>query len=516
VAEAFPSPEPPRRRFHPLAFALGLVAWCVIAALVLIPVLVRSAAEGSPSEAAAKDSLNLLLMRAQARYLLGLRELAGAALGDDRQITAQAQALNTGPIDQRLRFVALAGELVGPDGALNALDQLEKLIADKNAPHTAEQDSQLVILRQLYSDYRRLRLDAPSVTQIQRRQLRKELGWFGDLALAPAGQPGMRGQVAAIAGGPAAAAINDDCPDPQERTAVLRPAQRVTVVGVSVFVAALGLLFLGSCGLLLLVVLLFLGMLRGGLKCGSAPAGVYAETFALWMTLYGGLGYGIGRLALDRHTALLATGLAMLSSLVVLLWPVLRGVPWQQVRENIGLTLGRRPAAEPTIGLGCYIMGYPLMFAGLVVMLILMGAQHLLNGGGASADDLVSPSTPSHPIVAPLARGDWEMRLLIFVLASIVAPIVEETIFRGVLYRHLRELTRGLGIIVSVALSGLISSFIFAVIHPQGLLAVPLLTALAWGFVLAREWRGTLVPSMVAHGLNNGLVLLVSIGMLGD
>jgi membrane protease YdiL (CAAX protease family) len=200
----------------------------------------------------------------------------------------------------------------------------------------------------------------------------------------------------------------------------------------------------------------------------------------------------------------------------VLAWPVLRGLHWRQVREDIGWTLGRRPAAEPVIGVGCYVLNYPLMVAGLIAVFVLMAAQQYLQGGGPGKDDLVSPSTPSHPIVGPLASGDWETRMLILLLASVFAPIVEETIFRGVLYRHLRELTCWSGMAVSIILSGLISSFIFAAIHPQGLLAVPVLMALAFGFVLAREWRGTLIPCIVAHGLNNGLVMLVSIGMLGD
>ena len=81
--------------------------------------------------------------------------------------------------------------------------------------------------------------------------------------------------------------------------------------------------------------------------------------------------------------------------------------------------------------------------------------------------------------------------------------------FRGVLYRHLREMSDRLGFTLSVILSALIVSFVFAVIHPQGLLGVPVLMGLALAFNLAREWRGTLIPAMIAHGINNGAVTLL-------
>jgi hypothetical protein len=40
--------------------------------------------------------------------------------------------------------------------------------------------------------------------------------------------------------------------------------------------------------------------------------------------------------------------------------------------------------------------------------------------------------------------------------------------------------------------------------------------ALAFTFTLIREWRGTLVPAMIAHGINNGAVTLLLIIALGD
>jgi membrane protease YdiL (CAAX protease family) len=105
--------------------------------------------------------------------------------------------------------------------------------------------------------------------------------------------------------------------------------------------------------------------------------------------------------------------------------------------------------------------------------------------------------------------------LQIFFLASVVAPLVEEIMFRGVLYRHLREASYKLGFVVSFLVSAFVVSFIFAAIHPQGLLAIPVLMALAFGFTVAREWRGTLVPCMIAHGVNNGIALLLGIVILG-
>jgi membrane protease YdiL (CAAX protease family) len=55
---------------------------------------------------------------------------------------------------------------------------------------------------------------------------------------------------------------------------------------------------------------------------------------------------------------------------------------------------------------------------------------------------------------------------------------------------------------------------IFAAIHPQGLLFIPVLGALACGFSLAREWRGSLIPCIVAHGVNNFAVGLLAVLLL--
>jgi membrane protease YdiL (CAAX protease family) len=362
---------------------------------------------------------------------------------------------------------------------------MEKKAAEQDVKLTPTQTRLCNTLELLYTDYSKDAPDAPSVSGAAREQLRAEMGWFGDLALAPEGA------------------------DADARNAVLAPATWT----MAIFFTAAALIgiagFVGLFGLVVFVVLLVVRKLRGGLTTGSGHGGVYAETFAVWFVLFSTALLGGAYLPLPSAARLPVQSLVMLSSLMAVGWPVLRGVPWSVVRREIGWTLGRRPWLEPFLGLPCYLMSLPILAVGLVVTLILAKLSGM-PGLGLLADasnDFRVPDTAGHPIVGVVAGGSWYQRLIILWLASFVAPVVEETMFRGVLYRHLRELTGVAGPWVSVAFSGTVVSFIFAVIHPQGLVAVPVLMAMAYGFTIAREWRETLIPAMVAHGLNNGLVL---------
>jgi len=332
------------------------------------------------------------------------------------------------------------------------------------------------------------------------------LQWFGRLALAPT-PPMEISALTAAAGAALAAAVAND------RDEVLAVAEKAfTVFALSIF----ALLVLGLAGLLGLIIFLAMaasGKVESRLECSAGRGGIYAETFALWLILFFGLGFLGTRLG-EGHTNFYVASAGMVLSLVALAWPVLRGIPWRQVRRDIGLTWGENPAFEPLAGVASYIMALPLLAIGLILMLVLMYVQR-----GVPADDanpFLAPSAPSHPIIEPLVFGGWESRILILVLAAVVAPLVEEIMFRGVLYQHLREASCRWGTGLSIVFSGTVASFIFAVLHPQGLIAVPVLMALAYGFTIAREWRGTLVPCMVGHGLSNGLVTLLVLAALGD
>jgi hypothetical protein len=44
--------------------------------------------------------------------------------------------------------------------------------------------------------------------------------------------------------------------------------------------------------------------------------------------------------------------------------------------------------------------------------------------------------------------------------------------------------------------------------------AIPALMALAYSFVLVREWRGTLLPATMIHGISNGIVMTMLMVLL--
>ena len=349
--------------------------------------------------------------------------------------------------------------------------------------------------------------------------MQDKLGWYGDLALSPPPVPKPEPNLTAVTGvGPVLVLSNAPDVGLIPREEALQPATNTFWTILCGFFAAGGLGFLGSFALLVFVFLALAGMIRGGIQTGSLFSGVYAETFALWMPVFLGLNIAAGLTAPEGYEFLCA-GVAFFLSLIVLLWPILRGVPFSVMLKDIGLKkTDGNPLMEIPWGLACYVMSLPFLFVGFLVMLGLILGQKVVVGFMQGEGNEASNSAlqgASHPIVEHLADAQIGFLLQIFLVASVAAPIVEEIMFRGVLYRHLRELTSRWGFLISAAVSALVVSFIFAVVHPQGFLAIPVLMALAFGFTIFREWRGSLIPSIIAHGLSNGLVLTLVVLALG-
>ena len=467
-----------RLRTYPLS------AWIIIV-LAATGIVVRQAARAERAPRRGARRLEHAVAELQGKYLLAAAELASA---DRQELLDQADALAGASPLARLRFVVLVGELVGPHAALRRLTAYDEQLLSRREELSSDERALVNVLRRLYRDQAAGRLDAPSLSRRDRRLLVKRLGWHGRLALHPDGGAGDEARKTLLASA--------------------RRTMRAVVAGVATLMLG------GSVGLAALVIfgaLLFSGKLARPLAETTTHGAVYAETFALWLLLFVGL-TGLPHLLaaarwlhLPRHGELVTQACAMLLSLTALAWPVWRGVPWAQMRREIGWTAGHRPLVEILLGGATYVAAIPLLIAGLIAILVLLTLERMAPGTGAEA--LNPTKLPSHPIVDWMMHGGTWRRLQVVALASVVAPLVEETMFRGVLYRHLRDATGGkMSFALSVLLSGGAVSFLFAVIHPQGWIAVPALMSLAFAFTLAREWRGTLLPAMVAHGLNNGLL----------
>ena len=455
------------------------LAWIVIIGLSAFMVFGRRGA----TDREEKGDLPEILMRVQGRYLVGFN----AIFHQKAIYESSVKTLRQGGVDQRLRFVVLANELAGPKEALKQLDLLDKNLADYQVQLTPDQAQLHKILGRLIADYSQGRMTGPSLTEAQRELLRQRLDWFGELVLAPSGA------------------------DPAARTAALAPAEGTFFIlfGGVLLGGLIGLA--GFAGLIVFIAFVFTGKVKG-IQTGTGHGGIYAETFAVWLILFLGILLALSLVALDL-SPLLRAGF-MLLSLFALGWPVLRGIPWSQVRADIGLNFGRIPLLEPIIGLGCYVMAIPVVAIGFIVTLVLLQVRRTFSEG--AANPFTPTDVPSHPIVEAIAHAGWPEFLGLIVLACMVAPIIEETMFRGVLYRHLREVSARFGPILSFFVSAILVSFLFAVIHPQGIFAVPVLMALAFGFTMAREWRGSLLPAMAGHALNNGIALALAAVLLGD
>jgi membrane protease YdiL (CAAX protease family) len=472
-SDALPGPERDQARQEKEPRGQAVLAWAVIL-LVVCFLLYRNAVarkEVDPGQ----SPVTQVTLRMQGRYLVGVKTLLGEKQAGELYQQAKPTFVQGGP-QARLRYAVVAAELAGPEEARALLKELRGEIK-------SEEDRRVLdLLERLYDPQGR------PLTEQEQAELRAKLDWFGELALTQTANP-----------------------DLEERARVLAPAKRTALLLGGMMFAVVSGLVVGATLLLIAVMMFLSGRLTGGLRPAAGHGGIYAETFALYLLLYVALGYALRSLP-EGFGGLWLNLVAQGGSLLALAWPVVRGLTWEQVRRDIGWIAGRSPALEPLAGLAGYLASLPLVLVAFLVVLGLMFTQKRLGLGG---DPFTPGEGPSHPIVGVALHPNPWLWVQMFLVACVGAPIVEETMFRGVLYRHLREATRGWGRVLGVVLSALLSGFLFAVIHPQGILGVPVLMTLGVAFALIREWRETLIPCMVVHALNNGIATLVLLAIAG-
>jgi membrane protease YdiL (CAAX protease family) len=134
--------------------------------------------------------------------------------------------------------------------------------------------------------------------------------------------------------------------------------------------------------------------------------------------------------------------------------------------------------------------GIILLLAATPLILLAEAFTQNLFGGGSSRQEIVDLFNTSRTI---------RQRVMIIVLAVVVAPISEEFIFRFFIYGVLRRYS---GIAVGLVLNAML----FAAAHNHLPSAAPLFV-LGACFTLAYEWSGSILVSMAMHALFNSVQL---------
>ena len=114
---------------------------------------------------------------------------------------------------------------------------------------------------------------------------------------------------------------------------------------------------------------------------------------------------------------------------------------------------------------------------------------------GAGAD----PSASNALDDIPLQVG-WQLAILAVIGIGILVPVVEETLFRGVIYNFAKW---RFGVIIGAILS----ASAFAIVHLSPIL-IPYLLTLGIGLAFIYEFHKTLWATVIVHGLLNSAITL--------
>jgi membrane protease YdiL (CAAX protease family) len=445
---------------------ISAASWTAI--LAACAYFAGQAAENGPTNAAAASYAQWELL---GRATVGMHGALPSGVSSSGRVVDE---LDAGAIELRQRAVVVAGEISGPADAharLHAFDkaaraagggtaEVERVLADLYPASPPKDETQAARVARLSAS--------------DRVRLETSLGWFGRLALAPDG-------------GDAAA-----------RDAVLSAARRTALVNAAMAGAACALIPAGLALLLVALVQSLRGKLVARFDVAAGERTFGAETFAAFIVLFVALSLAVHGLATGsaRWAASLGAQIVSFGALAV---PVLRGVPWTTLRRRIGLTRGTGIVREIVAGVVGWIASVPVLAVGVLVSL---AVPKLL--GHARA-----PGEGAHPVVSLLQNAATGDALLLIAAATIMAPLLEETMFRGVLYRHLRESTARWPRAASVVASAVVVALLFAAVHPQGWIGVPVLASMAFSFAVVREWRGSLVAPMTMHCITNTVVVVL-------
>ena len=463
-AQVAPSAPPPRRArtLPPAALWLAILASAAVFVSVSgwLPGLLGAT---PPAPEARLD----FAVESSMRLLAGLGDLAP---GQEGRIIDRSRPEEGAPAPDRIAFGVLERHLGLED---EAEATLASVLADLDAADArGDAGADAGVWRDVAATLTGRTGDG-AFTDDEAAMLEERLGWVGRLATA----------------------------DESDRAEMASGARRTALAFVGFLLVAVAALVAGlACSIVALIGVS--GRVRSTFGRGGdgrdGAGSAYLESFALFlagMALISAAGVAAEALLSDDQLAAVPFVLfgAQWSLLALAWWPLARGVRGRDANRAIGWTGGRGVVREVAAGVFGYLAGLPLVVAGIVAMFVLI---------------MVTGVQPSHPAQDMARSGHWLNLVMLFGLASVWAPLVEEVFFRGALQEDVR---RRAGLLVAVV----VTAVLFAGIHPQGVVGMPPLIALAVVFSLLRAWRGSLIAPIVAHALHNSALITMAVLVFG-
>lgn len=426
---------------------------------------------------------------------------AGAPLAQVEQVAHEP--------GERVVVEIMRADLVGPERALERVERIAADLAeaydDATQPEAAGADEQAsgdderavsgaVVAGHAYGE-----LEAEAIEALLRDVDTLRVIWRDGLDAAGEAELdrlktryGYFGKVATTYG------LADDEDAPGHDTAVsLRSGGWALIVLLSAFGIVGTLAFLAG------LVLLVFGVVRIGSgkwkpifvppeRGGSACLEVYGLFVGAFFLLIVGTGLAQAHLKAELQPAVFLGYLALQWSLILipLVWIKLRG---GDVRGPLGLFAVKGVWREVGWGFVMYLASLPLFAAGVAMTFVLMMIKEAL---------FPSAEPPSNPVLEMVGGANPVLLLLLASLVCVWAPLCEEMVFRGALFRHMRSRMGFFG-------AGLCSALLFAAMHSYGPLMLTPLIVLGFMFAFMRETRGSLIPSITAHFVHNTTILAV-------
>jgi membrane protease YdiL (CAAX protease family) len=137
---------------------------------------------------------------------------------------------------------------------------------------------------------------------------------------------------------------------------------------------------------------------------------------------------------------------------------------------------------------------------GVVALVLVLSVAELTN-------QIFGPFADPEQALLQLEPGGTAATVLLAMATLALAPLVEETVFRGLLFQSVR---RRLGLVAAMVISALV----FAYVHVELISNPPAIVGLvALGLWLAGAFHrtGSLVVPIVTHATYNGLVLAITL-----